>query len=56
MGEHVVTETTGGVLTLRFNRPDKKNALLTAMYADTAAALKAAASDAAVRVVIITGT
>jgi len=56
MGEHVVTETAGGVLTLRFNRPEKKNALLTAMYADTAAALKAAASDAAVRVVIITGT
>lgn len=56
MEEHVVTETSGGVLTLRFNRPDKKNALLTAMYADTAAALNAAATDTAVRVVIITGT
>jgi enoyl-CoA hydratase/carnithine racemase len=56
MGEHVVAETTGGVLTLRFNRPDKKNALLSSMYADAAAALNAAAADKAIRVAIITGT
>ncbi len=56
MGEHVVTETTGGVLTLRFNRPDKKNALTTAMYADADAALRAAGADTGVRVVVITGT
>jgi enoyl-CoA hydratase/carnithine racemase len=43
MSEHVVTETTGGVLTL-------------AMYAAAAAALKAADKDPAVRVVIIIGT
>jgi enoyl-CoA hydratase/carnithine racemase len=56
MAEHVVTETSGGVLTLRFNRPDKKNALLSAMYAGAAAALSAAARDPAVRVVVITGS
>ena len=56
MSGHVVTETAGGVLTIRFNRPDKKNAILGAMYADAAAALKAADSDAGVRVVIITGS
>ena len=56
MSSHVVTETAGGVLTLRFNRPDKKNALLSTMYADAAAALTAAASDATLRVAVITGT
>lgn len=56
MSEHVVTETAGGVLTLRFNRPDKKNALLSAMYADAATALTAAAADPGIRVVVITGT
>lgn len=44
------------VLTLCFNRPDKKNALLTTMYADATAALSAAAVDTGVRVVVITGT
>ena len=56
MSGHVVTETTGGVLTLRFNRPEKKNALLSAMYADAATALKAAETDTNVRVVVITGS
>jgi enoyl-CoA hydratase/carnithine racemase len=56
MTSHIETLREGGVLTLRFNRPDKKNALLTAMYADAAAALRNAATDGAVRVVVITGT
>ena len=56
MSEHVVTETAGGVLTLCFNRPEKKNALLATMYAEAAAALKAAAGDKAVRVAVVTGT
>ncbi len=56
MSSHVVTDIAGGVLTLRFNRPDKKNAILSAMYADAAAALKAADTDASVRVVVITGS
>ena len=32
MTKHVQSETTGGVLTLTINRPDKKNALTRAMY------------------------
>jgi enoyl-CoA hydratase/carnithine racemase len=56
MSGHVVTETAGGVLTLRFNRPEKKNALLVGMYGDAADILKAAAADPTVRVIVITGT
>jgi enoyl-CoA hydratase/carnithine racemase len=52
----VVTELTDGVLTLRLNRPDKKNAITTAMYAAKADALRQAASNGAVRVVVITGS
>ena len=56
MSGHVVTDIAGGVLTLRFNRPDKKNAILAAMYADAAQALAAAEADAGIRVVVITGS
>ncbi len=56
MNSQVVTETASGVLTLRFNRPEKKNALLSTMYADAAAALKAAATDSGLKVAVITGT
>ncbi len=56
MSGHVVTETAAGVLTVRFNRPEKKNALLSTMYAEAANALKAAAADASVRVAVMTGT
>lgn len=51
----IETETTAGVTTLRFNRPDKKNAITAAMYTALAAALKAADADPAVRVAVITG-
>ncbi len=56
MTSNIRTEKNGGVLTLTFNRPDKKNALLTAMYADTAAALRGAGEDPDVRVVVVTGS
>ena len=56
MTGHIVTDIAGGVLTLRFNRADKKNALTTAMYAEAATALKAAETDTNVRVVVITGS
>lgn len=56
MNGHVFTETADGVLTLRFNRPEKKNALLTTMYADAADALGGAAEDRTVRACIITGS
>jgi enoyl-CoA hydratase/carnithine racemase len=44
------------VLTLTFNRLDKKNALTAAMYAGLADALNTAATDDAVRVVVLQGS
>ncbi|MDP9108276.1 MAG: enoyl-CoA hydratase [Pseudomonadota bacterium] len=43
------------ILTVQFNRPEKKNAITAAMYQTMADALKEAESDAAVRVILITG-
>ncbi|MEQ9449656.1 MAG: enoyl-CoA hydratase [Rhodospirillaceae bacterium] len=56
MTGNILTEKSGSVLTLRFNRADKKNALLTDMYADSAAAMREAADDPSVRVLVITGS
>jgi enoyl-CoA hydratase/carnithine racemase len=55
MTAHVVTEIAAGVMTLRFNRPEKKNAITAAMYEAMASACRAADMDAAVRVLVITG-
>ena len=49
------TEKNGGVLTIRIDRPAKKNAITAAMYATMADALHAAEADNAVRVVLIHG-
>lgn len=43
------------VLTLRFNRPERKNALSLAMYTAAADALQQADNDEDVRVIVITG-
>ncbi|HLH24709.1 MAG TPA: enoyl-CoA hydratase [Chloroflexota bacterium] len=51
----VVVERDGAVLTLRLDRPAKRNALDTAMLGALEQALRAAATDRAVRAVIITG-
>jgi enoyl-CoA hydratase/carnithine racemase len=56
MVEHVVTAVANGILDIRLNRPDKKNALTVAMYAALADALERADADAAVRVVTLTGS
>lgn len=56
MVEHVVTAAADGILDIRLNRPDKKNALTVAMYAALADALERADADASVRVVTLTGT
>jgi len=56
MSEHVVTEIADGIFTLRFNRPEKKNALTAAMYAAAAQALNEAAQDSKVRVIVIAGS
>lgn len=55
MTDHVVVTCADGLLTLRLNRLDKKNALTRAMYSSMAEALLAADSDPSVRAVLITG-
>ena len=55
MSNHIVTDVTEGVLRIRIDRPEKKNALTAAMYADLAAALERAADEPAVRAVLIQG-
>jgi len=49
------TATANGVATIEIARPEKKNALTQAMYAEMAEALAAAGADAAVRAVLIAG-
>ncbi len=51
----IFTSKANGILTIEFNRPDKKNAITSAMYQTMADALKEAESDAAVRVILFTG-
>jgi enoyl-CoA hydratase/carnithine racemase len=55
MAEHIVTEIADGILGIRIDRADKKNALTFAMYTALADALEAADRNAAVRVVTISG-
>lgn len=52
----IQTEINNRILTIRFNRADKKNALTAAMYQATADALHAAVTNPEVRVALITGT
>ena len=56
MTAHIVTEIADGVMTLRFNRPEKKNAITAEMYAAMAESCRAGEMDASVRVVVITGS
>lgn len=51
----ILTAQADGVLTITFNRPDKKNALTSAMYATLADALEAADTDPAVRAILFAG-
>jgi enoyl-CoA hydratase/carnithine racemase len=52
MTEHVMTELTGGILTLTLARADKKNALTDAMYSAMSDGLERAEKDATVKVVL----
>ena len=52
----ILTELKDRVLTIRMNRPDKKNALTQAMYTAMADTLIEAEANADVRVVLFTGT
>jgi enoyl-CoA hydratase/carnithine racemase len=56
MSELIVTDLADGILTIRLNRPEKKNAISVAMYGAIADALERAATEPAVRVTVITGT
>jgi enoyl-CoA hydratase/carnithine racemase len=46
----------GAVMTLAFDRPERRNAITAAMYAALADGLTAAANDPAIRVVVIAGS
>nr|WP_316652844.1 crotonase/enoyl-CoA hydratase family protein [uncultured Gellertiella sp.] len=49
-------ETSPGVLLLRFNRPDKKNAITRGMYAALTAAITEANADPGIRAIALLGT
>jgi len=55
MSETIQSTIKEGILLLRFNRPEKKNAVNLAMYADLADALERSENDSAVRVIVLTG-
>lgn len=52
----VAVTLEGAVLEVRFNRPEKKNALTQAMYAAVVDAFRRADAEHAIRVVLLTGT
>lgn len=56
MSDLVLVEDADGIRTIRFNRPDKKNALTRAMYSAAAEALESGDEDQSVKVFIIAGT
>ena len=51
----ILTDVTDGVMTITFNRPDKKNSITASMYAAMADALAQAEEQDAVRVVVFQG-
>jgi enoyl-CoA hydratase/carnithine racemase len=56
MAEHIVVSIQDRILSIRLERPEKKNALTRGMYLGMIEALEQAENDSAVRVVLITGT
>jgi len=56
MSENVVITRTEGVLEIRLNRPEKKNALTRVMYDAMAAAFEQVDADPSLRVALLTGT
>ncbi|MFI8396236.1 enoyl-CoA hydratase [Pseudomonas sp. Choline-02u-1] len=56
MPDTILLEREGGLLTLRLNRPDKKNALTRAMYSRLAEALELAGNDPQINAVLISGS
>jgi enoyl-CoA hydratase/carnithine racemase len=56
MTEELLVSQADGVMEIRFNRPEKKNALTRAMYEGVVAAFASAENDPAIRVILLTGT
>ena len=56
MTEHVTTEQDQGVLIVRLNRADKKNALTADMYTVMADAIERAGTDRAIKTLLYTGS
>jgi enoyl-CoA hydratase/carnithine racemase len=55
-GDLIQTGLEGSILTIRINRPEKKNALTTVMYGALADALALAEREPGIRVVLLCGT
>ncbi len=55
MSEHILSETRGATLLLTMRRPEKKNALTHAMYSALTVALNEAATNPAIRSVVLYG-
>lgn len=55
MGGHVLVELTDSVLSLTLARPERRNAITVAMYAELADAIEGAAGNDAVRLITIEG-
>jgi enoyl-CoA hydratase/carnithine racemase len=55
MTDSVIVSDEGAVRIIRFNRPEKKNALTQPMYAAITGALREAQANVAIRAVILTG-
>lgn len=51
----ILTTNDAGIMTITLNRVDKKNAITSAMHTSMADALQQAASEGAIRVVLIQG-
>ena len=56
MSSLILSDLQQGILTLTFNRPDKKHALTHAMYSELEQALAQAESQPEIRVVVLTGS
>ena len=50
---HILTGLSDGILTLSLNRPEKLNAITSAMYLDLVAGLRSASADKGIRVVVL---
>jgi enoyl-CoA hydratase/carnithine racemase len=55
MSQDILSHAEDGILTLTFNRVDKKNSITSTMYQQLADALAAAKDDATIRVVVFQG-